>query len=94
MKEEAKIEAAVCKYAKGKGFYVRKFKSTSQRGVPDRLFISPTGEVFFVEFKAPGKKPTALQQREMNEIKKRGVCTYCVDSTEQGKRIIYFKSPK
>jgi len=92
MKEEAKIEAAVCKYAKEKGFYVRKFKSTSQRGVPDRLFISPTGEVFFIEFKAPGKKPTALQQREMNEIKKRVARAYCIDCIEHGKTIIDLKS--
>tara|TARA_R110000772_G_scaffold268565_3_gene396248 strand:+ start:5951 stop:6232 length:282 start_codon:yes stop_codon:yes gene_type:complete len=90
MKEEAKIESAVCKYAKEKGCYVRKFKSTSQRGVPDRLFISPLGHVFFVEFKAPGKRPTALQERELREIQKRGGRAHWASCVNDGKSIVDF----
>jgi hypothetical protein len=88
MGQESKIEKAVCDYAKAKGCYVRKFKSTNQRGVPDRLFVSPSGHVLFIEFKAPGKKPTALQEREMGEINKRGGRAAWVDSIEQGKAIV------
>lgn len=83
--EEAKIEKAVSTYAKQKGYYVRKFKSTSQRGVPDRLFLSPSGKVVFIEFKAPGKGPTALQTREINEINSRSGNACWVDSILQGK---------
>jgi hypothetical protein len=86
--QEAKIEKAVCDYARVKGCYVRKFASPNHRGVPDRLFIGPKGNVFFLEFKAPGKEPTALQHRELEEIRKRGVPASWVDSIDGGKQFI------
>ncbi len=89
MGPEAKIEDTVCKYAKRRGFYTRKFSSPAHRGVPDRLFISRTGgHVFFIEFKAPGKEPTALQLRELDEIRGRGGNAYWVDNALDGKKII------
>lgn len=88
MGKESTIEKKVTKYARDKGCYVRKFKSTSQRGVPDKLFLTPWGTVFFIEFKAPGKEPTALQEREMKEINNRKGHAHWVDSLEVGKAII------
>lgn len=88
MAEESKIEKAVSDYAKKKGCYVRKFKSTSQRGVPDRLFLAPNGVVFFVEFKAPGKQPTALQLREMKLIQSNMGRAVVVDSIKSGKAVV------
>lgn len=85
MGQESKIESAVCKYAQSKGCYVRKFSSPSRAGVPDRLFLTPNGLVFFIEFKAPGKRPTALQQREIDEIENRHGLAKWVDSVEEGK---------
>lgn len=88
MAEESKIEKAVCDYARKKGCYVRKFKSTSQRGVPDRLFITPKGIVFFIEFKAPGKKPNGLQRREIDLIQERGGNASWCDNAHAGKFIV------
>jgi len=88
MKSESKIETAVCKYAKENGFYVRKFSSPSNRGVPDRIFISPCGKWFCIEFKAPKKKATALQEREIKLIEKNSGKCYVVDDYTQGKDII------
>lgn len=96
MGPEAKIETASCDYARRLGCYTRKFKSTSQRGVPDRLFISNTGKVFFIEFKALGKSPTALQLRElalinssMGElINSKMGSAHWADSLESAKEII------
>lgn len=85
---ESSIEKAVVKYAKSKGCYVRKFASPSHRGVPDDLFITPAGVVFFVEFKAPGKRPNDLQARELMEIKKRRGNATWVDNTPDGKAVI------
>lgn len=90
MAQEAKIETAVCKYAKEQGCYVRKFKSSNQRGVPDRLFITPSGVVFFIEFKAPGKKPSDLQRRELNLIESNGGNAEYADSIESGKSWVNF----
>jgi len=88
MGEEAKIEKAVADYAKRNGCYTRKFTAPSQRGVPDRLFLSPFGKVFFIEFKAPGKIPTALQLKEIAEINNRSGNAHWVDSRDGGKAIV------
>ena len=88
MGRESSIEKSVKQYARNKGCYVRKFKSPNQRGVPDDLFLTPYGVVFFIEFKAPGKKPTALQERELKEIEKRNGNAHWVDSYVEGKKIV------
>ena len=88
MVKESEIEKAVCDYAKGKGCYVRKFSSPAHRGVPDRLFITPDGVVFFIEFKALGKTPTALQYRELTEIAKRGGNAHWADNQKDGLNIV------
>ena len=88
MGPEAKIEKASCDYARRLGCYTRKFKSTSQRGVPDRLFISTTGRSFFIEFKATGKTPTALQLREIALINANMGCAHWADSVDEAKKII------
>ena len=90
MGKESVIESAVSTYAKNKGFYVRKFKSPGNRGVPDRIFLSPSGVWFTIEFKAPGGKTTALQEREMILIERNNGLCYVVDNVKYGKEIIEF----
>ena len=85
---ERDIEKAVKLYARSKGFLAYKFTSPGHIGVPDGLLISPVGFVIFVEFKQTGKKPTAMQQREIDRINQHGVLALVVDSVEQGKTII------
>ena len=51
-------------------------------------FISPVGFVILMEFKQTGKKPTAMQQREIDRINQHGVLALVVDSVEQGKGLI------
>ena len=85
---EKDIEAAVCKYAKSKGFEAYKFSSPARVGVPDRLFLGPCQRVFFVEFKREGGKPTPMQVREAERIMGFGISVYLVDSIEEGKAIV------
>lgn len=85
---EKTIERKVCDYAKLKGFLAYKFTSPQRRSVPDRLFISPKGKMFFMELKAPGKYPTDGQYREIRRLREHGVDVYIVDSVEQGMEII------
>jgi len=85
---EAQIENTVKLYAKVKGFYVRKFVSPSNQSVPDDIFISPEGVVFFIEFKAPGKKMTDRQTYECSLIKKNKINNYVIDSVVDGKLLI------
>lgn len=85
---EKKIESLVCKYAKEKGFLAYKFTSPACWAVPDRLFISPNGHVFFVEFKRKGQQPTAQQEREHQRLKEHRVHTFVIDDVDEGKRMV------
>ena len=59
-----------------------KFTSPGRAGVPDRLVLVPGGRVAFAELKAPGKKPTPLQQRRHQELHALGLGVYVIDSLE------------
>lgn len=82
---EKDIEGKVCDFAVRQGCYVRKFASPARRGVPDRLFITPLGRVFFIEFKTPKGGTTPLQRREIAEIRDRGVTVFIIDNVQGGK---------
>lgn len=54
-------------------------------GVPDFTCVVPTqitgiGAAFFIETKAPGKKPTPLQAKTMNDLERHGAKCFVVDS--------------
>lgn len=81
------IEKKVSDYAKSKGMLSYKFTSPSCRGVCDRVYLYK-GKVFFIEFKALGKKPSPLQERHHRRLKEQGVSFYVVDDVELGKKVI------
>lgn len=66
-----------------------KFSSPQRRSVPDRLCIFPTGLVYFVECKAPGKKPSDAQWREMNRLDKLGHYVTWVSTYEEITQFVY-----
>lgn len=69
-----------------------KFVSPGNAGVPDRLVLLPGGRVAFVELKAPGKKPTPLQEVQHRRIRNLNFEVYTMDSkTEVDKFIAYCK---
>jgi len=84
---ESTIERAVCAHAKSKGCLVMKLAGPNQKGQPDRMFIY-RGKVLFIEFKSPGKQPTALQYRWLNDLTAQGVMACWRDNTKEGKQVI------
>jgi hypothetical protein len=80
MGAESSIEKKAVAYAKSQGFLCFKFTCPGQQGVPDRLFISWQGISLFLEFKAPGKKPTPLQLRMLQKLRDQGVAAGWVDN--------------
>ena len=82
---ERDIEAAVCQYAREAGMLVYKFTSPNRAAVPDRLFITPKGTSWFIEFKRAGQKPTPQQQREHERLRGHGVTVFVVDTVEKGR---------
>lgn len=83
---ERDIEKTVTKHAKLLGWLCFKFSSPGQRGVPDRIYFKD-GTAVLIEFKAPGKRPTKLQLKTIENLKEKGITTHVIDSIETGKAV-------
>lgn len=86
--EEQVIERYLTNKVKQLGGKSFKFVSPGNAGVPDRIVIIPGGHIFFIELKAPGKKPRKLQQVVIKQLKKLGCNVLTIDSKEQVKEFI------
>lgn len=86
---ESAIERPVCQFARDHGIVVIKIATIggAQRGVPDRLFLKG-GKLCFVEFKATGKKPRALQMKWLEDLSAAGFHATWVDDAERGKEYL------
>lgn len=80
---ESVIEAYLRDRVKALGGKAYKFVSPGNTGVPDRLVCLPGGRVIFVELKAPGKKPTALQLTQQRKLAELGFLTLNLDSKQK-----------
>ena len=80
---EKEIEQALVRTVKSMGGICPKFVSPGFDGMPDRIVLLPGGRIAFVELKAPGKKPRALQMKRMERLRLLGFKVYCVDGVEQ-----------
>lgn len=78
VRTEKDIENYLKRKTKGLCF---KFTSPGTIGVPDRIIVMKTG-IFFVEVKAPGKKPRPSQILMHKKIKATGQPVWVVDSYE------------
>lgn len=76
---EREVEAHYKKMVEDAGGLFIKFTSPSHSGVPDRIVILPNGRIYFVEFKAPNKKPRPLQLHIINKIRELGCEVRVID---------------
>jgi len=76
--KESSLEAKAIKLAKENGWLTYKFTS-SERGVPDRVFIKD-GLTVFVEFKKKGEKLKELQKYQQKKILDQRVPALCFDN--------------
>ena len=84
---EKDLETKSSSFARARGWLTFKFNSMSQRGVPDRLFFR-NSILLIVEFKAPGKKPTKLQEVIHKRFRDHGFEVHVIDNLDQAKRIL------
>lgn len=80
---EKQVEQALVKAVKANGGICPKFTSPGLAGVPDRLVLMPNGKLGFVEVKAPGKNPRALQLYRMKQLTDLGFQCFVLDEIEQ-----------
>ena len=85
---EKTIEKKVCDYAKTKRMIVYKMNPLNNRGIPDRLFLTAGGDIFFIEFKQLGKKPNENQAREIARLRANNIDVYVIDNVDDGKKVI------
>lgn len=80
---ESQVEKSVCEFARRNKILAFKLNGQGNVGKPDRMFLHK-GSVVFIEFKAPGKKPTELQAKWLKNLDAQGFPAYWVDSPEKG----------
>ncbi len=80
---EKSIEQELVKEVKKRGGICPKWVSPGFDGVPDRIVLLPGGHFGFVEVKAPGEKPRALQRSRYRLFEKLGFTTHILDGKEQ-----------
>ncbi len=84
---ESALEAAIVRYAKATGWYTLKLSSPGKRGVPDRIFMREE-RVLFMEIKAPGRKPTVLQEKVLRELRGAGQTAVWVNNIDAAKTVL------
>ena len=90
---ESNIEDFFVKECKKLGWLPLKFVSPSMTGLPDRIVLVPGGVVFFVELKAPGKKPRKRQTVVHNMLRRLGFAVFIADTKSAAEvAIIYGKT--
>lgn len=80
---ERDIENYLRDQIKTVGGIAYKWTSPGNNGVPDRIVALPGGRIVFVELKAPGGKPTALQLNQHKCLRALGCDVRVIDSKEQ-----------
>lgn len=85
---EKEIEIYLRDRVKKAGGKAYKFESPGNDGVPDRLVIFPGNRIYFIELKAPGKKPRPLQVKQMRVIASFGCDVRVIDTKEGVDRFI------
>lgn len=79
---ERDVERALVDRVKALGGTAEKFTSPGRRSVPDRIVTLPGGRIVFIELKAPGKRPTELQERDHERRRALGCDVRVIDSVE------------
>ena len=85
---EKEIENDLIYKTKKRGGIALKFTSPGYDGVPDRLVLLPNSKMGFVEVKAPGKKPRALQIARMQMLRSLGFKAYVLDDKKETEVIL------
>lgn len=85
MAAESKIEADNRAYALSLRIIFRKLNFGE--GWPDRMLLY-RGHILFIEYKAPGEKPTQLQLYVHAQLREQGFYVHVVDNAQIGRNII------
>jgi hypothetical protein len=77
---KAKVKALLTKH--GTWYFMPVSNGFGKHGIPDFVGCN-YGRFFTVETKAPGKKPTPLQEMQMGQIAAAGGATFVIDGSDE-----------
>tara|TARA_R110000868_G_scaffold304136_6_gene564658 strand:+ start:1550 stop:1867 length:318 start_codon:yes stop_codon:yes gene_type:complete len=87
MAAESKLEAYFVRKVRASEGRVRKLSWVGHNGAPDRMvwwqIFDEDPLLFFVELKAPGKKPNKRQEKEIGDLRHDGFDVFVIDSIAQ-----------
>lgn len=85
---ETDVESKACAYARARGCWVAKYKSSNNRGLPDRQFKHRDSREFYIEFKKPGKVARRQQELVIHDMRRHGFLVFVCDTFESAKAAI------
>lgn len=85
---EKALEAYLVKRVKMLGGIALKYSNPTYTGFPDRLLLLPGGRTAWCELKSRGKKPRAVQQARIQQLRELGQVVYVVSSRDEIERVI------
>lgn len=85
---ERDLEARFRDAVRASGGKAYKFVSPGNDGVPDRLVVLPGGRIGFVELKQQGKRPTRLQEQQLDRLKGLGCVALVLDDPKDIRTVI------
>ena len=77
------VERKLITAVKKRGGICPKWVCPGCDGMPDRMVLLPNGKIGFVEVKAPGEKPRALQLARHRMLRKLGFLVFVLDAPQQ-----------
>lgn len=80
---EKTIEDYLISKVTGLGGMALKLNSSSGSGLPDRMVLMPRGKIYFVELKAPGRKPRPIQEAMHYVLRNMGFKVFVIDTKEK-----------
>ena len=89
---EKSIEIYLRDRIKKVGGIAFKFISPGNDGVPDRLICLPTGQVIFVELKAPGKTTRPLQDLQISRLRNLNFKVFIKEKVDELLEMIHEKA--
>lgn len=82
---ESRVRDPVKQWAIKNGFlhFRMSFRIGVKQGVPDDLFIAPSGVHIWVEFKAAGKEPTPIQFHRLDTLLAQGAMAFWANDKDE-----------
>lgn len=78
---EKTLEARLRREIERRGGLCLKYTSQFHRGIPDRIVLMPGGFTAFAEMKSTGERPTPIQARAIERLRRLGFPVFVIDST-------------